>query len=137
MSKLFKIKHYIYYLIRAKGAFSVHSPFVFTLFNNVIKRKNVQKGSKKEQLIENIYLFYPNFTIINLSVKTNYENILSVIKKPYTIIIFPDINSNKENYLTWKEIINSENKFISVNIWHIGLLINNPNIKQKQNYILK
>ncbi|MBR1626919.1 MAG: hypothetical protein IJ681_07230 [Bacteroidales bacterium] len=135
--KLFIIRQYIIYKYNAKGAFSIHSPFVFELFNNVIKRKKHKKSLKKNALIENLNAYYTDFNILNLSLKVSYKEVADKIKNPFTILLFHDIHACKENFDSWKRFINMEENFISIDLFFIGLIINNPYVKQKQHYILR
>lgn len=136
-NNFFLLRQKILYLFNAKNGFSIHSPFVFTFYTSVIKRKKYIKSLKKEQLIENIFSFSENFRTVNINIKTQSDLILQTIQKPYTIIILNDIHSDKTSYNTWKNLLNSKGNFISIDFFHSGVLINNPDIKKKQHFILK
>ena len=127
-NNFFLLRQKILYLFNAKNGFSIHSPFVFTFYTSVIKRKKYIKSLKKEQLIENIFSFSENFRTVNAEKRLSVKN---------AFIILNDIHSDKTSYNTWKNLLNSKGNFISIDFFHSGVLINNPDIKKKQHFILK
>lgn len=137
MHHIFKLKQYILYLLKAQNLFTVHSPFVFSFYNHTIKRTNLKKSSKTEQIIRNIFNFSTNFAVHRINITTDISNIANIIQRPYTIIIIKDIHSKKTNFNVWEKLKSIEAHFISIDFFSLGVLINNPNIKKKQHYVLK
>lgn len=136
-SALYRICQYPKYFFLAKGEFSLHSPFVFAFFTNVIKRKKYKKGSQNQQLICNIKNYLPSYKILNLSVTDTYSHFNDFISTPCSVIVIDDFRLCRQNFLLWQKIINTDCRFISLDFFSFGILINNPDIRCKQNYILK
>ncbi|MBO6118345.1 MAG: hypothetical protein J6P44_07375 [Bacteroidales bacterium] len=137
MQKTFRIRQYIKYIIHAENEFSLHSPFLFKFYTNVIKRKNDKKSSKKEQLIYNINKTFPDFQVINPCIQTNYQQIEEITQNDKTIIILDDIHANKANHNVWENIVACNRKFITIDLFHLGILIYNTDIFFPQNFILR
>lgn len=130
---LFQIKNYITYILKAKGIYSLHSPFIFLFYHNVVVRKTYKKVSnfsKKVNLINNIYDYsdrfhieYPPVDLLSLKSK-------EILNSQNTILIFDNLNCNKKVHQKWKNLINTPSNLILLDFYHIGVAVNNENFRQ-------
>jgi hypothetical protein len=134
---IFKILQYISYSIRAKDEYSLHSPFVYDFYANFIKRKKTLKGSKKQQILCHIKTYLADYDIVTLKELKDYDNIKNSIKNPFTILLIEGIHNSKKSLELKNQIINDDNHHITIDFFSVFLVINNPNIINNQNYILK
>ena len=159
---LFRIRQYIFYCLKAKDEFSIHSPFLFAFYTNIIKRKKAKKSLQKNELISKIINSYPEFnvftsdftTMVSLNNRSNNNTISAInitdfsktypakticdfIEKPYTIIILFGIHKTKVNHIFWQNICTKDFKCVKLDFFNYGILINNPHIFSKQVLVLK
>lgn len=158
-----RICRYIYYCLKAKDEFSIHSPFLFAFHSNIIKRKKSKKSLKKDKLISKIINYYPDFNVFtfefpNTITLTNRSNILNIsvidttnfaitpapyndirflIENPFTIIILFDIHKTMSKHIFWKDLCSEKLNCVKLDFFHYGILINNPNVFSRQVLILK
>ncbi|MBP3254572.1 MAG: hypothetical protein J6M30_08715 [Bacteroidales bacterium] len=72
-----------------------------------------------------------------MSVTDTYSHFNDFISTPCSVIVIDDFRLCRQNFLLWQKIINTDCRFISLDFFSFGILINNPDIRCKQNYILK
>lgn len=127
---LFEIKHWFIHILKAKNEHSLHSPFMFELYNSCIKNKSKQI----EKLIISLGKHYSKD---NINIVNNIEEIIEILPKSEDkILIYPSQYKNKSRETEFKEIINSPNTRVIVDLFSLALIINNPKLK-KQYYRLR
>lgn len=127
---LFKLKHWFIHILKAKNEHSLHSPFMFELYNSCIKNKSKQI----EKLIISLGKHYSKD---NINIVNNIEEIIEILPKSEDkILIYPSQYKNKSRKTEFKEIINSPNTRVIVDLFSLALIINNPKLK-KQYYRLR
>lgn len=127
---LFKLKHWFIHILKAKNEHSLHSPFMFELYNSCIKNKSKQI----EKLIISLGKHYSKD---NIKTVNNIEEIIEILPQcEDKILIYPSQYKNKSRKTEFKEIINSPNTRVIVDLFSLALIINNPKLK-KQYYRLR
>lgn len=127
---LFEIKHWFIHILKAKNEHSLHSPFMFELYYSCIKNKSKQI----EKLIISLGKHYSKD---NINIVNNIEEIIEILPKSEDkILIYPSQYKNKSRKTEFKEIINSPNTRVIVDLFSLALIINNPKLK-KQYYRLR
>lgn len=77
----FRLRSYIRYVFRAVGPHSLHSPFLFELFNQVIKPAKKFRLDNIEKLRKELYHNHEVIDLFDLKSKTNYRKTISSIAK--------------------------------------------------------
>lgn len=127
---LFEIKHWFIHILKAKNEYSIHSPFMFELYNSCIKNKS----KHIEKLIISLGKHYSKD---NINIVNNIEEIIEILPQcEDKILIYPSQYKNKSRKTEFKEIINSPNTRVIVDLFSLALIINNPKLK-KQYYRLR
>ena len=118
----FKTKEYIFYSLKAKDEYSVHSPLVFDFYTTTVKNS---KLSLKETsfAIEDCN----SFSLINSKLQEESDNI---------IIIIENIHSNIRNHKQWKRLCELDDVFTSIDFFSLGLIIKSSKLIKRQHYIL-
>jgi len=144
-----KKKKHLKHKLKAKGRHSIHSPFLFDLYENCIKIKS--QLSKKKRILHKIKSISSSNHISKSKIeikKTNFLNCLSkrineelaiingINSKEYIIAHFDSLSNSKSNIFiiidnihfhkeatqAWEEIIQKENVSLSVDFYHLGLI---------------
>lgn len=134
---LFELKHHILFLLKAKDQYGLHSPFVFATYNKLLERKKQQKGFNEQQIICQMQSILTNYNFISAPKDYNLSVIKNQLQLANTIIIINSPYKDKRalyHFLQAKEI---QQSFITLDFFHIAFFIHNPNILQKQHYMLK
>lgn len=80
-----------------------------------------------------------DFILLNLNklkdTKVNLDNFLITHIHANSVIVITDIRTNKANQVFWKNLVKRNNVIISLDLYHIGILLFN-NKYYKQNYKL-
>ncbi|WP_436516718.1 O-methyltransferase [Ekhidna sp. To15] len=78
---LFRLRHYLKYRLRAVGPHSLHSPFLFDLFNNAIKPAAKFRLENVEQLRSELKSDHQIIDLFDLKEKKSYRKTVSSISK--------------------------------------------------------
>lgn len=78
---LFRIKYFIHYLLNAKGAHALHSPFVFQLYNKVIRPASKNQVSEIEAIRKKLKSNHGIIDVADIKNKTNERKSISSIAK--------------------------------------------------------
>lgn len=130
----FKLYHWIKHALKAKNQYSIHSPYMFELYNSCIKN-NV---SKIQRLIFKLENRFNRGNIIYIENIKDYNLLFNELntQSDNRICIFYDQYKNKSRFDTFNQIKDHPNTRVSVDLFNLSLFINNPILK-KQNYILR
>lgn len=124
----FKTKEYIFYSLKAKDEYSVHSPLVFDFYTTAIK-------NSKLSLKEKIGKYFSSFTIEEYDSFSLIQPQLQE-ENPNVIIIIENIHSDISNHKQWKKICELNDIFTSIDFFSLGLIIKSSKLIKRQHYIL-
>lgn len=124
----FKTKEYIFYSLKAKDEYSVHSPLVFDFYTTTVK-------NSKLSLKEKIGKYFSSFTIEEYDSFSLIQPQLQE-ENPNVIIIIENIHSDISNHKQWKKICELNDIFISIDFFSLGLIIKSSKLIKRQHYIL-
>lgn len=113
---------YIRYKLKAKTRHGIHSPFVYAFIDNCLAKKSAQN------LEERINAYFGD-GVYWVDDATNI--------KQHTIIAIRNIHSNKQCTAMWDVLRGNQSYIISIDLYSIGLLVKNPDIKEKQHFVLQ
>ena len=124
---LFKHKHQILHFIKKKDEYSIHSPYMFDLYNKLIK-KNRRKPLK---LILALEKEYGKENILKIPCSYNsFQNIQDKINK-HTIICIEKPYESKATNLEFHKITSDPRSHVSVDLFFLGLISQNENLSPK------
>lgn len=124
----FKTKEYIFYSLKAKDEYSVHSPLVFDFYTTAVKNSKLSLKEKIGKYFSSFAIEDCNsFSLINSKLQEESDNI---------IIIIENIHSNIRNHKQWKKICELNDIFISIDFFSLGLIIKSSKLIKRQHYIL-
>lgn len=144
-----KRKKHLKHKLKAKGRHSIHSPFLFELYEDCVK--NSSKLSKRKRFIRKIKSIKNSNHISKSKIEIKKQNFINCLSKrintelviinatntkEYIIshfeniensknikfIIIDNIHSRQEATETWEEIITKESVSLSVDFYHLGLI---------------
>ncbi len=113
---------YIRYRWKAKTRHGIHSPFVYAFIDNCLAKKSAQN------LEERINAYFGD-GVYWVDDATNI--------KQHTITAIRNIHSNKQCTAMWDVLRGNQSYIISIDLYCIGLLVKNPDIKEKQHFVLQ
>lgn len=114
---------FIKYRSKAKTRHGIHSPFVYAFIDNCLGKKS-QLGL--EQLINTYF-----------GDALQWDATTIDYKKKLVVVAVKDIHTTEANTAQWNELRNQQKFQISIDLFSIGLLVYNPEIKEKQHFVLK
>lgn len=122
----FYFKEYLKYCLKATDEYSIHSPLIFDLYNN-IKTKNIEQEIKD---------YFSKDVVVELY---DYDSIIQKLKEyKVIIIIIKDIHKTANKSSIWEKIKRMENvAFVSVDFFRLGVIIKTESVLKRQHYILK
>lgn len=127
---IFKQKHRILHYIKKKNEYSIHSPYMFDIYNKLIK-KNKNNPSKllnifeKELGIGNIIKISCSYIEFQKIQDIISGNIVIYIEEPY---------KDKNSYEEFKKILNDPRTIVSIDLFNISLISRNTKLSH-QHYI--
>ncbi len=118
-------KAFLKYRSKAKSRHGIHSPFVYAFIDNCLGVKSALS------LEERINAYFGE------AVQWANEEYEVVTGGKLFILAARNIHKNKEATARWNEMIANPAFVISIDLFSIGLLVYNPEVKEKQHFILK
>jgi hypothetical protein len=128
----YTFKEYLKYRWKAKTRHGVHSPFVFSFIEDVLRDKG------QNPLEEKVTVYFSKYrkTVIDaLSNKGQYE--LPTQLTGDSIVIVKNIYQDPQHATAWEQLIADPSVRMSINLFFIGLLFFKEDFKAKQHFILK
>lgn len=128
---IFTQKHKLLHKLKKKNEYSIHSPYMFDLYNRLIKKNRTSTAKiihlmEEEFGKENVFLISSSYKEYqNIQTKLN-DNSIIIIEKPY---------SNKISYLEFQKMISDPRRVVVVDLFSIGIISQNPKLST-QEYIL-
>ncbi|MCK9163458.1 MAG: hypothetical protein M0O93_03810 [Bacteroidales bacterium] len=127
---IFKHKQKLLHILKRKDEHSIHSPYMFDLYNKQIK-KNRKKPNKLIASLENEF---GNENIIKIpSSYIEFQNIQTKITEK-TILCIENPYQNKDTYMEFYKISNDPRTLVSVDLFFLGLTSQNKDLS-RQHYI--
>lgn len=100
------ILSYLKYCMKRKGKYSLHSPFIYDFYVNVLD--DFPRKALREELYNRLKKFLLSKT--------------SVFNDGDYVIIMDNIHSSKDKEFLWKELKNNENITLIIDCYYFGLL---------------
>lgn len=124
----FSQKHRLLHSIKKKNEFSIHSPYMFDLYNRLIKKH-------KRNPIRLIHLFQEEFgeeNIIMISSSYDEFQALQTIVKDSSIIIIEKPYKSKDSYNEFLKIISDPRRIVSIDLFKIGIIFQNSKLSPQE-----
>ena len=106
---------YLKYRIKAQGKYHLHSPLVFSLYENVLEKPY-------DDLDDNLKTFINDNPLI--------------FKDEDAVMIVKGIHRNRQNEADWERLKDDERVRLSIDCWRFGMVFVMDRI-EKEHYILK
>lgn len=117
---------YILYRTKAKTRHGIHSPFVYAFIDNCLGKKS------NLTLEERINEYFGD------AVKWVHKGAEIILGDSLVVIGVKDIHATKEDTVAWNDMKTNMGLFkIAIDLYSIGLLIYNSDVKEKQHFVLK
>jgi len=121
------ISEYIKYRLRAKGRHGVHSPFVYSFVEEVLRGKGILE-EKMERFLRKHGLHSVRLPALPGQL-WQYDG--------QTVFVFSDIHKDTVHTAAWQALINNPAVTLSIDLYRTGLLFFHPDFKVKQHFVLK
>lgn len=122
---LHSLIEFIKYRLKAKTRHGIHSPFVYAFIDNCL---GMQSHLSLKERINN---YFGN------AIKWPDEEYNVSLGNSLFVLGIEDIHTNKEHQKLWHTLIKDAPFVLSIDLYSIGLLVHNPDIKEKQHFVLK
>lgn len=117
---------YIKYRLKAKSRHGIHSPFVYAFIDNCLGKKS--KNSLEQRINE----------YFGGAIKWVHIGAEIILGDSLVVIGVKGIHASKEDTVAWNNMKTNMASFkITIDLYHIGLLVYNPDVKEKQHFVLK
>ena len=144
---------YLKYRLKAKGKYHLHSPMVFSLYEEVLEktftssfraksrnhRRTIQTNSNGGDFSIPLR-FSRNDDLLYEELEKNLKAFINdnplIFKDDDTVMIVKDIHRNKQNEADWERLKNDGKVRLSIDCWRFGMVFMMDRIK-KEHYILK
>ncbi len=132
----YQLRAFLNYRRRATGRHGVHSPFVYGLLNDCLRQ------SSPAGLEEKLLLYFKDWRILQPATpapdgyRTLYGAQLKAAAR-HTMLLLPHIHYTPEHTAAWSALIAEPAISLSIDLYKIGLLFFNEDVKEKQHFVLK
>jgi hypothetical protein len=117
---------YITYRSKAKTRHGIHSPFVYAFVDNCLGK---QSNLNLEQRINEYF---------GDAIIWEGDGVGVTLGDSLVVIGFKNIHASKENTVAWNDYKTLMGSFkITIDLYSIGLVVYNPDVKEKQHFVLK
>src|SRR5690554_3318288 len=116
---IYKIRAWIRHRIKAKNAYSIHSPYMFELYNSIIKNKSYSRS----RLIKSFEARFGKEGIIYID-RDNFEGFSELENKIY---IYIDQYKDESSHRYFEYLISLAEDRVSIDLFYIGVFIRNKN----------
>ena len=144
---------YLKYRIKAKGKDHLHSPMVFSLYEEVLEKtftSSFRAKSRNHRHLNRSELYAGDFSIplrfsrnddmfyevLDKNLKDFVNNNPLIFNEDDVVMIVKDIHCGKQNERDWERLIGDEKVRLSIDCWKFGMIFVMNRIK-KEHYILK
>lgn len=115
------------HLLRAKTQFSLHSPFVYKLYTEVITSS--AKGAPKRRFEEVVWRLERHYGVV-----AKRDEGMAEIHCPEVSFLVVDHPHRNENH--WGKIIDSPHWQVTLDLFTVGIAVANPHLS-KQHFLLR
>ena len=125
---IFSQKHRLLHSIKKKNEFSIHSPYMFDLYNRLIKKH-------KRNPIRLIHLFQEEFgekNIILISSSYDEFQAIQTVLIETSIIIIDKPYQCKESYNEFLKIISDPRRIVIIDLLKIGIIFQNSKLSPQE-----
>lgn len=117
---------YIRYRLKAKTRHGIHSPFVYTFIDNCL---GIKSNLSLEERINAYFSNLVEWVIDDVNIQPS---------KTISVKAIRNIHSTTADTARWNRLAhNTEGVIISIDLYSVGLLVYNPDVKEKQHFVLK
>lgn len=118
---IFQLKQRLKHYFKKKDEYSIHSPFMFDLYNKTIKKYRNKPTKlilklKEEYGIENILQITCEYNIYQEIQNQTTEDTIIIVKKPY---------KNKATCQEFQKIITDPRAIVSIDFFKIAIILQN------------
>lgn len=128
---LHALTEYIKYRLKAKTRHGVHSPFVYALVENVLRKKS------NTPLEERLTSCLGMETISAGNNARDWKARLEGMRDANSILLVPGIHKSPLHTQYWNELVTDKKVRLSIDLYQAGLLLFKDEFKEKQHFILK
>lgn len=115
---------YLKYRWHAKTRHGIHSPFVYAFIDNCLGIRSTLS------LAERINSYFNN-KVVWMSEPA------AMMERNTNIIAIKNIHATASHAAAWNALCTDSQFQLSIDIYHVGLLVRIPEVKEKQHFILK
>jgi len=124
---------YLKYRLKAKTRHGVHSPFVYSFIEQVLKNRNRTPFPNRLRS----HLQTGQMILLDGIPPPDWQHALDKINDSETAIIIRGIHSTPNHSDHWNKLIVDERVKLSIDIYSRGLLFFKDEFKEKQHFVLK
>ncbi len=125
---IFSQKNKLIHNIKKKNEYYIHSPYMFDLYNRIIKKY-------KRNPLKLIHLFQEEFgkeNIIIISSSYDEFQTIQTIVKDSSIIIIEKPYQSKDSYNEFLKIISDPRRIVSIDLFKIGIIFQNSKLSPQE-----
>ncbi|MBP1644699.1 MAG: hypothetical protein H6Q16_274 [Bacteroidetes bacterium] len=125
---IFTQKNKLLHNFKKKNEYSIHSPYMFDLYNRIIKKH-------KRNPLKLIHLFQEEFgkeDIIIISSSYDEFKTIQTIVKDSSIIIIDKPYQSKYSYNEFLKIISDPRRIVSIDLFKIGIIFQNSKLSPQE-----
>ncbi len=133
---LHSIQEFLKYRRQSKVRQGVHSPFLYSFIENVLR------GKSSKSLTDRLNDFFDEDNVLTLTEKypAHWEEAYGVLLKDMhqrTVIIIPQIHKSVHHTQAWNRLRNRSEVRMSIDLYKHGLLLYRGDFVEKKHYTLK
>ncbi len=121
------LKEYFKYRFNAYTRHGIHSPFVYRFIDDCLG------GSSSLSLEERINHYFSG----HIHWREDFSNLPPAIPNQLSVLAIKNIHADAASTKAWDAACSNTDYAISIDMYNIGLLITNPDVKEKQHFVLK
>lgn len=126
----FTFLQYLKYKRRARSRHGIHSPYVYTFIEKVLRH------TRPQLLHDKLLNYFGAENVVEVADVNKWkEAVLNA--KDKTVILLKDIHSTPLHRDTWNTVHQAPSVRLSMDIYRYGILLFSEEFKEKQHFVLK